>query len=41
MAYLEPDITPDRKPGLAIDIRGRAEPANLTELPFYRRRPGE
>lgn len=38
MAYLEPDIANDRKPGLAIDIRGRAEPANLTELPFYRRR---
>ncbi|HYZ56334.1 MAG TPA: glycine cleavage system aminomethyltransferase GcvT [Streptosporangiaceae bacterium] len=41
MAYLEPDIAHDRKPGLAVDIRGRAEPANLTELPFYRRRPRE
>jgi aminomethyltransferase len=37
MAYLD-SAARDPKPGLAIDIRGRAEPAELTDLPFYRRR---
>jgi aminomethyltransferase len=34
MAYLEPGD----HPGLAVDIRGQAAPADLTDLPFYRRR---
>lgn len=42
MAYVDPGIarlasdetTPDR---LAVDIRGSAEPARITSLPFYRR----
>jgi aminomethyltransferase len=42
MAYLDPDTarlaaqetTPSR---LAVDIRGSAEPARITSLPFYRR----
>jgi len=33
MVYLQPDVTGE----LAVDIRGRAEPAELTDLPFYRR----
>ncbi|MGH3254521.1 MAG: glycine cleavage system aminomethyltransferase GcvT [Streptosporangiaceae bacterium] len=33
MAYLEPGD----HPGLAVDIRGEAAPADLTDLPFYRR----
>jgi aminomethyltransferase len=37
MAYLDPAAL-DTKPALAVDIRGRAEPAELTDLPFYRRR---
>lgn len=46
MAYVRPDVaaeaigqTPDGEPdsGLAVDVRGRAEPATLVELPFYRR----
>ena len=37
MAYLEPAVTRDPGAALAVDIRGRAEPADLTELPFYRR----
>jgi aminomethyltransferase len=37
MAYLDPPAL-DAKPALAVDIRGRAEPAELTDLPFYRRR---
>lgn len=37
MAYLEPAAIRDPKPALAVDIRGRAEPADLTDLPFYRR----
>ena len=37
MAYLEPGVTRDPKPALAVDIRGRAESADLTDLPFYRR----
>jgi aminomethyltransferase len=38
LAYLEPAAVRDPAPGLAVDIRGRAESADLTELPFYRRR---
>lgn len=42
MAYVDPDsarlaaeeTTPSR---LAVDIRGSAEPARITSLPFYRR----
>ena len=38
MAYLTPDAAgADGGGDLAVDIRGRAEPARLTELPFYRR----
>ena len=37
MAYLDPPAL-EAKPALAVDIRGRAEPAELTDLPFYRRR---
>ena len=38
MAYLTPDAADAASAGeLAVDIRGRAEPARLTELPFYRR----
>jgi aminomethyltransferase len=38
MAYLTPDAADAAGAGeLAVDIRGRAEPARLTELPFYRR----
>ena len=37
MAYLEPAVTRNRETALAVDIRGRAEPADLTDLPFYRR----
>jgi aminomethyltransferase len=34
MAYVEPDSTPP----FSIDVRGIAEPAEMTELPFYDRR---
>jgi hypothetical protein len=48
MAYVEPEAVeaatagaagPDGAPDgrLAVDIRGRAEPAALTPLPFYHR----
>jgi aminomethyltransferase len=45
MAYVEPEVAtgaaagPDGAPDgrLAVDIRGRAEPAALTPLPFYHR----
>jgi aminomethyltransferase len=45
MAYVRPDVAvvashPGTGPGtgtLAVDVRGRAEPATLVELPFYRR----
>jgi aminomethyltransferase len=43
MAYLKSDsVAPDGvltagAGELAVDIRGRAEPAELTDLPFYRR----
>jgi aminomethyltransferase len=33
MAYVQTDATPP----FGIDIRGKAESADLTELPFYRR----
>jgi aminomethyltransferase len=36
MAYLEPGAGRDH-PALAVDIRGQAAPADLTDLPFYRR----
>jgi aminomethyltransferase len=50
MAYLNADVAklaqeslesghPDGNGALAIDIRGSAEPAALTPLPFYRRQP--
>jgi aminomethyltransferase len=37
IAYLTPDAAAGAAGELAVDIRGRAEPARLTELPFYRR----
>ena len=38
LAYLAPDaLGPGQAGELAVDIRGRAEPASLTDLPFYRR----
>jgi aminomethyltransferase len=42
MAYVRPDVAASAVAGdgqsrLAVDIRGRAEPATLVELPFYRR----
>jgi aminomethyltransferase len=36
MAYVEPVVGEDH-PELAVDIRGQAAPADLTDLPFYRR----
>jgi aminomethyltransferase len=36
MAYLEPGVGADRV--LSVGIRGEAVPAQLTDLPFYRRR---
>ncbi|MGB6453129.1 MAG: glycine cleavage system aminomethyltransferase GcvT [Streptosporangiaceae bacterium] len=36
MAYVRPQAA-DAAAGLAVDVRGRAEPARLVELPFYRR----
>ena len=36
MAYVEPVVGEDH-PELAVDIRGQATPADLTDLPFYRR----
>ena len=36
MAYLEPQVGSDRV--MAVGIRGEAVPAQLTDLPFYRRR---
>jgi len=42
MAYLEPAVArlahDDAAGPLAVDIRGKHEPARLTDLPFYRRR---
>jgi aminomethyltransferase len=42
MAYLDPDVErlAAEEPAdgrLAVDIRGSAEPARITALPFYRR----
>ena len=42
MAYLDPAVAAagpggPPEPRLAIDIRGRAEPAHVVDLPFYRR----
>jgi aminomethyltransferase len=41
MAYVRPDVvaaaTQGAAGGLEVDVRGRAEPATLVELPFYRR----
>jgi aminomethyltransferase len=43
MAYVRPDVAEAAKQSttgtgtLAVDVRGRAEPATLVELPFYRR----
>jgi aminomethyltransferase len=41
MAYVTPEVAEaaanDEAGKLAVDIRGRAEPATLVELPFYRR----
>jgi aminomethyltransferase len=44
MAYVRPDVAvaattgaAAESGGLAVDVRGRAEPATLVELPFYRR----
>jgi aminomethyltransferase len=41
MAYLEPGAytgAGSGDPVLAVDVRGEAVPAHLTDLPFYRRR---
>jgi len=45
MAYVRPDVAAgttgretEETADLAVDVRGRAEPATLVELPFYRRR---
>jgi aminomethyltransferase len=37
LAYLTPEAMSAGPGELAVDIRGRAEPAGLTDLPFYRR----
>jgi aminomethyltransferase len=37
LAYLTPEAMSAGPGELAVDIRGRAEPAQLTDLPFYRR----
>jgi aminomethyltransferase len=38
LAYLDPEVVSGNRAGeLAVDIRGRAEVAQLTDLPFYRR----
>jgi aminomethyltransferase len=41
MAYVRPDVvaaaTQGAAGGLEVDVRGRAEPATLVDLPFYRR----
>jgi aminomethyltransferase len=42
MAYVRPEVAAaaaesDQDNGLEVDVRGRAEPATLVELPFYRR----
>jgi aminomethyltransferase len=44
MAYVRPDdarqAADPARGQLAVDVRGRAEPARLVELPFYRRADG-
>jgi aminomethyltransferase len=41
MAYLDPETAvaarDDAEGRLAVDVRGRPEPARITDLPFYRR----
>ncbi len=41
MAYLDPEAASrardDTEGRLAVDVRGRPEPAKITDLPFYRR----
>jgi aminomethyltransferase len=38
LAYLDPEVVSGNRAGeLTVDIRGRAEVAQLTDLPFYRR----
>ena len=41
MAYLDPETAgrarDDTESRLAVDVRGRPEPARITDLPFYRR----
>jgi aminomethyltransferase len=41
MAYLDPEAAgrarDDTEGRLAVDVRGRLEPARITDLPFYRR----
>jgi len=37
MAYLAGDVTGGPADGLAVDIRGRHEPVDVVDLPFYRR----
>jgi aminomethyltransferase len=40
MAYVRPEVASEARGGtgrLAIDVRGKAEPATLVDLPFYRR----
>jgi aminomethyltransferase len=41
MAYLDPEAASrareDTEGRLAVDVRGRPEPATITDLPFYRR----
>ena len=41
MAYLDPQTArlaqDDHAGRLAVDIRGKHEPARITDLPFYRR----
>ena len=36
MAYVEPDCTAVGTEG-RVDVRGKAEPARVVPLPFYRR----
>lgn len=37
MAYVTGDVPAAGSGGLGIDVRGKTEPATLTELPFYKR----
>ena len=36
MAFVDPDVV-ERGPGLAVDVRGTAVPAEVVPLPFYKR----